>query len=506
MKPTTSLLVTIIALAAPVTGLHAQPDAPRGSPTFDWERATPESQGLDSETLLRSVRRIRDEDLDVRSLIMIRNDRVILELYVHPYTQDTVHNVKSVSKSVLSALVGIALREGVLENTDQPVRAFFPAYFPEDPADQKSRITLRHLLTMTAGLDLDENGPRMQAVFRSSDWIRATFEADVAAAPGERFLYTTPLTHTMVGVLTEASGQPALAFANEHLFGPLEFGALQWTRGPKGYYFGGSELFLRPRDMAKFGMLYAHDGAWAGRQIVPADWVAESTRNQMPAGCPTPYGYWWWLDADGGGFRAMGWGGQGIAVRRDLRLVAARTAGDHTASDRMFRDFDPGALRDEPLPPNPAAVAALDALVRELEHPTPSPVPPLPAIAAEISGRTYQLDENPRDFDSFTFRFHTGAGTATIATDRADERLTAAIGLDGVYRVTPTGTEGPMPDGNRLALRGRWTTDHEFVLDSHRVGDPIHATWTFRFDDTRLAVEIDVHPTGQRFALSGRAP
>lgn len=500
----TPVAVAIVMLAVTSACVSAAPLDVVATP-FAWQRSTPEQQGVDSEMLVRAVRRIRDEDIDVRSLVLVRNDHVILELYVHPYTRDTVHNVKSVSKSILSALAGIALREGDLRSLDQPVREFFPDDFPEDPEDDKNRITLRHLLTMTAGLDLDENGPKMQAVFRSPDWIRATFETDMATPPGERFVYSTPLTHALVGVLTEASGQSALEFAKEHLFGPLEFGALQWTRGPRGYYFGGSELFLRTRDMAKFGLLYLHDGAWGERQIVPAEWVAESTRNQLPAGSTTRYGYWWWIDGDGGGFEAMGWGGQGIKVRRDLRLVATVTSGEFGASDRMFRDFDPTSLSDEPLPPNPAAVTQLAALIHDLEHPAPSAVPTLPAIATKISGVTYQLDENARDLRAFTFRFDDDAPTAAVVTQRGTETYTGEIGMDGIYRLTDMQTRGPLPERNQLALRGRWNDADEFIIDSHQVGDPVHATWTVRFNTRGLHADVEIHPTGQRFSVSGRS-
>ena len=117
-----------------------------------------------------------------------------------------------------------------------------------DVAFRHSRVSC-----VVATLDLDENGPKMQKVFASDDWIEATFRQEMVASPGSRFVYSTPLTHTMVGVLTEASGRSVLELANEHLFGPLEIAELQWARGPKGYYFGGAELFMRPRDMAKIG-------------------------------------------------------------------------------------------------------------------------------------------------------------------------------------------------------------------------------------------------------------
>jgi CubicO group peptidase (beta-lactamase class C family) len=458
--------------------------------------------------LLRAVRRIRDENLDVRSVVLVRNDHVILELYVYPYDRDTVHNVKSVSKSIISALVGIALREGILESLDQTVGEFFPQYFTDGTDERKKRITLRHLVTMTAGLDLDENGPKMAKVFASDDWIRTTFEAPMADDPGARFLYSTPLTHTMSGILTEAGGMSLLELADEHLFGPLGIEKVQWKQGPRGYYFGGAELFLRPLDMAKFGQLFLHGGTWQAERIVPAAWVAESTRNQIPDGERGRYGYWWWIVEQEGevtAIKAMGWGGQGITVLPEFDMVAVGTAGDPRASDQMFRGMDPSSFNNEPLPPNPEAVAELEQLVRELEHPKPQPVPSLPAIAREISGRTWMLDANPQDLRSFVFRFGADPSAFEVVVERSTETVEAEVGLDGLYRMTDTGSAGPMPENNRLATRGHWTEDDELILESHRVGDPLRATWTLRFDEDRVEARARLRPLGQSVVITGRA-
>jgi CubicO group peptidase (beta-lactamase class C family) len=504
------LTLLLLAVAGPTCAGRKTPEAvaTASSPAFTWKRSTPEKQGVDSELLLKALRRIRDENLDIRSLVLVRNDHVILELYVHPYDRDTVHNVKSVSKSIISALVGIALREKILESLDQTVREFYPQYITDGMDERKKQITLRHLITMTAGLDLDENGPKMAKVFASDDWIRTAFEAPMSDDPGARFVYSTPLTHTMSGILTDTSGMSLLELADEHLFGPLGIDRLQWEQGPKGYYFGGAELFLRPIDMAKFGLLYLNDGKWQGEQIVPEAWVVESTRNQIPDGERNRYGYWWWLGEEGGevtAIKAMGWGGQGVTVLPGLDMVAAGTAGDPRAPDRIFRDVDPSSFGNEPLPPNPEAGAELERLVRELENPKPEPVPPLPEIAKKISGRTYVLDANARDFKSFTFRFGADASTFEVESKRSTETIRAEVGLDGLYRMTDTGPAGPMPENNRLAARGRWTSDNELSLESHQIGDPIHAIWTVRFEGDRVEATAWIQPLGQSFTVTGHA-
>jgi CubicO group peptidase (beta-lactamase class C family) len=514
LRASSKVFLALLMLTA--TGPACAAPTPENAPTvassstsaFEWKRSTPEEQGVDSEMLLEAVRRIRDDDLDIRSLVLVRNDHIILELYVHPYDRDTLHNVKSVSKSIISALVGIALEEGILESLDQTVEEFFPQYFTEGMDESKKQITLRHLITMTAGLDLDENGPKMAKVFASDDWIRAALEAPMADDPGASFLYSTPLTHTMSGILTEASGMSLLELADARLFGPLGIETLQWTQGPRGYYFGGAELFLRPIDMAKFGQLFLHDGKWQDEQVVPAEWVAESTRNQVPDGSRGRYGYWWWLAEEEGevtAVKAMGWGGQGITVMPQLGMVAAGTAGHPRAPDRMFRGFDPSSFTDEPLPPNPEAVAELERLVHELGNPEPQPVPPLPEIAAKISGRTWVADENPRGFRSFAFHFDADPSVFRVAVEQATEALEAEVGLDGLYRMNDTGPAGSMPDDNRLAARGRWTKENELILESHQVGNPVHATWTVRFNGDRLEATALVQPLGQSFVITAAA-
>ena len=309
-----------IALSLVVFTSVAADVAPSGA-TFEWKQSTPEAQGVDSAMLLRSLRRIRDEDLDIRSLILIRNDRVILELYVHPYDRDTVHNVKSVSKSILSALVGIAPARGSSREhrPDPSVNSFHGTSRRRQGPAQRD-----HALE-PADDDVRARSRRERPEDAGGVCQRQLDPHDLPGEHGDGAWRTLRLQHAVDphhgGHPHRASGKSMLEFANEQLFGPLGFGALEWSRGPQGYYFGGAELFLRPRDMAKFGLLYHHGGQWAGTQLVPAEWVAESTRNQLAEDSSVQYGYWWWIDPSGFGFKAQGWGGQGISVLENLRMV-----------------------------------------------------------------------------------------------------------------------------------------------------------------------------------------
>ncbi len=494
-----------ISIATADGGSFDDADAP-----FDWEHSTPEAQGIDSRGLVRAVSRVRDECVNLHSLIMIRNGHVIFEVYVPPYDKDTLHNVKSVTKSIMSALVGIALQEGILDSLDQTVSEYFPEYITDDMDPRKRSITLRHLLTMTSGLDLDENGPIMNGIFGSDDWIEATFARPISGDPGRRFLYCSALSHTMSGILSRASKQSLLELCNRYLFGPLGINGIQWKQGPKGYYFGGSELFMTPRDMVKFGLLFLNQGRWGGEQVVPADWVRESTRDHM-AGIEADdgYGYWWWqVLTDDYGYKAAGWGGQRIFVLPRRNMVVVATSADPEGLNKLFDAFDTSSIRDNPLPPNPEALQTLEVLVRDLEHPTPEPVPDLPPLAKEISGCAYLLEgmDWQLPFKDIAFDFtRPDRSTMTIGTEEGTYRL--AVGLDGLYRMTPTDRFGRMPRDNRIAVRGRWTGDQSFAMDYMDLGDPNHARLNVNFSEDRISISADFELIGLHLMLSGiRAP
>jgi CubicO group peptidase (beta-lactamase class C family) len=221
-------------------------------PDDNWKVSTPETQGVDSLKLLEMFQDIQAKrGSGLHSILIVKNGYLILESYIAPYHKGTLHNVKSASKSILSALVGIALREKFLKNLDQKVSEFYPEYV-NDP--QKKDITLRHLLTMTAGLtwSYDQETTSPVSPFDLEQW-KAIPMRDT---PGKKFEYNTMLAHMMSAILTKASGKSTKEIADSSLFKPLGISDVQWSKDNKGIYLGGAELFLKPRDMAKFGLLY----------------------------------------------------------------------------------------------------------------------------------------------------------------------------------------------------------------------------------------------------------
>jgi hypothetical protein len=268
--------------------------------------------------------------------------------------------------------------------------------------------------------------------------------------------------------------------------------------------------------MVKFGLLFLNQGRWGGEQVVPAEWVRESTRDHM-AGIEADdgYGYWWYPFDDtsnryGGedGYMAAGWGGQRIHVFPRLNMVVASTFGDPGGFSKMFAGFGASSVSDGPLPPNPEALQALEALVRDLEHPAPEPVPDLPPFAKEISDQEYRLKgvDWLSFFRDIAFDFtRPDCSTMTVGTEAGNFRL--AVGLDGLYRTTLVDRLGTMPRDNRIAVRGRWTGDQSMAMDCLNLGDPNHVRLNIDFSGDGISISADIKPSGQHFMLRGtRAP
>lgn len=326
--------------------------SPVSESEWPWQEVTPESQGIRAEDLERMVEHIENNNLAIHSVVIYKNGTIPFEAYFEPYSPGVSHNMKSTSKGVISALVGIALQEGFIESLDDSVLSYLPDYETTDGG--KADITVRDLLTMSSGLEWNENDLNsMYTFFVSRRIVGRVLDQPLVDEPGARFNYNTGLTHLLSAIISEASGMSTRQFAEEHLFEPLGIRNVQWAIDRDGYHIGGSELFLTPRAMTKFGVMYLNGGEYAGTQIVPEDWVRTSTTSQVEGsfhGTQIEYGYLWWTDIENRLFTylenetvflAMGVRGQRILVHRDLDMVVVITADqrDESQCDILIRDF-----------------------------------------------------------------------------------------------------------------------------------------------------------------------
>lgn len=274
----------------------------------------------------------------LHAMVITRDGRIEAERLLRGPGLDTPVNIKSASKSVLAAVAGAAIGQGVLAGPEQRVSEWLSDRFPPDADPRLSRITVGHLLAMQAGLG-STSGENYGAWVSSRDWMRYALAQPFAADPGGPMIYSTGTSHLLSAVLTRASGRSTLALARAYLGDPLDIEIPAWPTDPQGIYFGGNEMRLSPRALARFGELYRLGGTRAGVQILPSGWT---DRSWEPRGTSRwtghRYGFGWWLRRSGPHVvnYAWGYGGQMVFVVPDLNLTVVMTS-----------DPSPVAVRDD---------------------------------------------------------------------------------------------------------------------------------------------------------------
>jgi CubicO group peptidase (beta-lactamase class C family) len=328
---------------APAPTIHTKTRIRDYWPTDGWKASSPEQQGLDSYKLTEALDFIQDHLPDVYSFIVVKNGYVVFEKYYKMGGPDRRAPIHSVTKSVMSALIGIALKREHFKSIDQKLAHFFPSYFSDELLDEETRdITLKHLLTMSAGFGWNDGaGLLFREWIRSPDLLEYTLQLPQIDGPGTKFNYNTSLSHILSIFLSTVTQTSTLEFARQHLFIPLGIQARFWSKDTKGFNTGGYGLHLTPHDLSKIGYLYVNNGFWDGQSIIPETWIKESTEQQMYIGHFSSagefgYGYQWWVKKVGGYDSFFAWGrrGQFIVVVPKLDLVFVVTSKAHPADSR----------------------------------------------------------------------------------------------------------------------------------------------------------------------------
>jgi CubicO group peptidase (beta-lactamase class C family) len=318
--------------------LPASPSAEQGDywPTDGWRISTPEAQGMDGGILDQIVDTIKAQKLNLDSLLVIRNGYIVHETYFGSQSADQRHIQYSVTKSYLSTLIGIALDRGDIDRIDHQVLDFFPGITIIDPDPRIESMTIEDLLTMRSGLDWRDTDQDFNNLLRSTDWVQHMLNLPMVAEPGTAFTYCSGCTNLLSAILQEATGMTARDFGEESLFQPLGISDIRWETDPAGKSIGGWGLFLTPRDMAKLGYLFLHEGEWDGRRVVSADWVKEATRKHTATDGTLGYGYQWWTYPSWDAYMALGRDGQTIFVLPDADVIVVTTAGG-VGHDKIFQ-------------------------------------------------------------------------------------------------------------------------------------------------------------------------
>ena len=496
------LLIEVILLTACSTKTTVVPPAPAYWPTQSWQISTPDEQGFDSARLAEALQAMRDNDINIHSLTIIRNDYMILDAYFYPYDGTTVHELASVTKSVLTTLVGIAADQGKLSLDDQMVSFFSDRSIANDNF-WKRRITVRQLAGMTSGLDcVSANDEQtLTEMGGASDWVQFTLDLKMKHIPGTYFEYCSPGMHVLSAILQQATGMTTSEFARIQLFEPLGIKDVIWEADPQGYTDGWAGLYLHLRDVVKIGYLMLHQGQWQGKQIVSSQWVAEATQLQKKTGRGDDYGYGWWVPPATQfiEFAAEGRGGQFIRVLPQLNMVIVTTGGGFEWNDIVPWLLPAMVDLAEPLPANPAGVSRLDTAITAIRQPPlAQTVPSLPETAHLISGNTYAFEFSPLDIKTIRFDFDDSAEAKLHATfyNQPDQDL--LIPLNGIYRTYPIGEHG-LPMG----LRGHWIDAQTFLFEYDAIANHDTYALEIHFDGNQMTIQAKERTHAATLTLEG---
>ena len=477
----------------------SSPDQPSYWPDIDWRMSTPEEQGLDSASILAMLQEIQEKDLQFHSVLIVRHGYLVTEVYFPPYTREIKHPQYSITKSVTSALAGMAVRDGYIRDIQENVLDFFPDIANETADEKLKEVSIEHLLTMSAGFN---KGTLPDFLGRDASFDAVEhilMDNRVRSDPGEVFYYDSGLPHVLSAILQKTGGLTLEAYAQRNLFSPLGITDFIWEADPQGITNGSTGLSLRPQDMAKLGYLYLHNGFWQGESIVPAEWVQASTSRYMEteglmnAAEDDGYGYYWWIDSFGG-FSAHGFGGQFIYVLPGLDMVVVFTAGlaesDFTVPHQLLTTYLlPSVQSEQAFAADPQIQDQLRSEINDIQTEEETAVW-LPEIAGQISGRTYRvLGLPPGSPKAFTLKFSGKDVYSNAILMGNDETIQFTGGLYNEFFVHEPDVEGSM----LAAFKGYWQDERTFIeVQSFDLStDAQFFTVTYIFDGNTVSIIVE---------------
>jgi CubicO group peptidase (beta-lactamase class C family) len=510
---TRTTLALAFAFVAAVAAVHRVDAAEAAAPwpTAGWQTSTPEEQGMASSALAELVDFGAAHAMD--SLLVIRHGRIVVEAHYAPFRPGFKHVVNSVTKAVVGSLTGIAIKDGTLARLDQPVLEFFPERTVANVDADKKAMTLESLLDMTSGLAWQE--PLSNAVpetmlqmERSGDWVGFILDRPMAQAPGVGFNYDSGNSHLLSAILSKKTGSSTLDYARHKLFAPLGITDVSWRQDPQGIQIGGYGLFMQPRDMAKIGYLYLHDGEWAGQRLLPPAWTDKVYHAAVDMGFGAApafrYANGWWTIPDKRAYMAVGFLRQLIIVLPDVDVVAVATGRRHYPFVPLI-DGIVGAVtsQQQPLPADTGGSARLAERVKDAATEKPSAVGPTPDMAKAISGRTYRFAANGLRLKSLRLDLSAAGPRYEVALDGSGpgaptQHLTGPLGLDGYFRV------GEQDANPLLAVKGNWLSESNFQIVSRSLLDGIVTTYSMSFRGSELDLAFEDN-RGVRGRLHGES-
>ena len=466
-------------------------------PTKAWPVSSPEEQGMQSGVLARLVETVGGYTQD--SLLIARHGKIVLDAYYAPYQPNIAHDLRSVTKSVVSTLTAIEIKQGLLDSVDHPVLDLFADKQVPNIDENKKAMTVQHLLDMTSGIDWQEKNytpdETIMRMYQAPDRTAFVLNQPMSGAPGAKFYYNSGNPYVLSALITRKTGQSALDFAKKELFGPLGITSARWGRvDAQGVTDGEAGLSLAPHDMARIGYLYLRNGTWEGKEIIPSSWVDRAREGKVSATFGFHYANLWWSLPEKDAYMARGRHSQLILVLPKLDIVAVMTGilrdDQFYPLTRLVDDIAGAVKSDQSLPPDTVGQLLLEASVREAATDRPSPIGKTPELAKQISGKTYQVSSNTLKIKTFTLNLVDAdpfweITTETGRPEQATGRFSGLLGLNGTFRRSP-----PVNYGIN-ASKGRWLDERTFELERRILGHSETQLWVLAFDGNKVEVSFE---------------
>lgn len=481
MAPRSLVLLAVISL-----GGCAAANTRCGLQTAQAVVSTPEAQGVESGALADAVDAALKQQLPIHALVVIRHGATVLDVSFNPFPDGSRHDIASITKSITSLLVGIAVQSGKLRDANVTLGEVFPG---SDPPH--ARIRIADLLGMQSGMECGfaRGEAELRAMKRARSWVDFALNIPMRSAPGTEIGYCSPNYHILSAVLSRVTERSAAEFARDALFRPLGITDTYWPSDPQGVTHGWGDLQLRPADLAKIGQLLVQGGEWKGTRIVSREWIQWSTTSHVQFRGNDYYAYGWWThpDAPAGFFEAIGRGGQRLSVVPGKDAVVVMLGGG----------YEPGVLgghllksvaSDTALPPVTETATRLArsvnaARTRDVDEPRDY----VPACAAGVSGRTYQMESNSLGLQTFRLETRSDGTMHLQLTDRA---LELPLRKDGRFAMARRPIDGITP-----MSRGYWNAPCTLTFTLDLLGKVDHYTFDITFGGTGAVVTL-VERTG----------
>jgi CubicO group peptidase (beta-lactamase class C family) len=475
-------------------------------PTTEWQTASPEEEGMDSNELVKLIDFGTTRSFD--SLLVVRHGKIVAEAYYAPYATGIPHEVFSAVKGVISTLIAVASKERLLDTPNHRVLDFFDRQNFANIDESKETITIQNLLNMTSGLGWKQPDSMFE-MERSPDWVKFVLDKPMVSAPGNIFNYSNGNAHILSAIITKLTGMSSLDYAKAKLFSPLGINDLYWEHDPQGISNGGKGLFLLPRDMAKIGYLWLRNGAWEREQLLPSAWIDEVIHATIDPHAPGEpelrYSNLFWVLPEKHVYAAIGYHGQLMMVFPELDVVAVTTGRDNYLL-REFADFILGSVKSHTaLSSDTASGNLLKNKILDVSKEKSTGVGGTPGTADNISGKVYRFAQNGLNVKSLSLILTDSQPHYNVEVYAGDPTksalgFTGPIGLDGLYRKgerTEHGLDsGGFPRVN--AVKGSWQNDHTFVIDWLVLGKGFPADeWTLAFAGEKLNVHVKLGTGGE---------